>query len=162
MANEALATYLNDHLAGAVVALELLEHLEAAFDGTADGQAIAALRAEIEEDRQVLEGLMVHLGIAESRPRQATAWLAGKLSELKLLVDDPAKGALRRFEGLEAVSLGIEGKVVLWQTLSAVAEAVPGLGQLDYTDLTRTASDQRARIEELRLRAAREALAGAT
>jgi len=34
MDNEHIATYLNDHLAGSVVALELLEHLEAAHDNT--------------------------------------------------------------------------------------------------------------------------------
>src|SRR5438067_2160325 len=34
MGNEHIATYLNDHLAGSVVALELLEHLEAAHDNT--------------------------------------------------------------------------------------------------------------------------------
>jgi hypothetical protein len=162
MANEGLATYLNDHLAGSVVALELLAHLEGAYDGSPDEQSIAALRAEIEADRQVLEDLMARLGIAESRPRQATAWLAGKVSELKLLVDDPGQGALRRLEGLEAVSLGIEGKVLLWQTLGALAEEIPGLGQRDYTDLTRAARDQRARVEKLREQAAREALGAAT
>ena len=34
MANESLATYLNDHLAGSVVALELLDHLEEGGAGT--------------------------------------------------------------------------------------------------------------------------------
>ncbi len=37
MANESLATYLNDHLAGSVVALELLDHLEEDGAGTARG-----------------------------------------------------------------------------------------------------------------------------
>jgi|RhiMetdeSRZDD1v2_1073273.scaffolds.fasta_scaffold609614_2 hypothetical protein len=32
MANKYLATYLNDHLAGSVAAIELLEHLEAAYE----------------------------------------------------------------------------------------------------------------------------------
>ena len=31
MVNEHLATYLNDHLAGSVAAIELLEHLQAAY-----------------------------------------------------------------------------------------------------------------------------------
>jgi len=34
MANKQIATYLNDHLTGSVTALELLEHLEAAYTGT--------------------------------------------------------------------------------------------------------------------------------
>ena len=33
MAIEHLATYLNDHLSGSVAAIELLEHLQAAYAG---------------------------------------------------------------------------------------------------------------------------------
>ena len=34
MTSEQLGTYLNDHLAGSVVAVDLLEHLEKAHAGT--------------------------------------------------------------------------------------------------------------------------------
>src|SRR5690349_9668817 len=76
MANAHIATYLNDHLAGAVAAVELLGHLAAAQAGTALEPVLAEVRAEVATDRQELEALMARLQIAQSRPRQATAWLA--------------------------------------------------------------------------------------
>ena len=158
MANESLATYLNDHLAGSVLALELLDHLVVERTEAAEARILADVRAEILADRQLLEAFMARLSIAVSRPRQATAWLTEKLSELKLLLDDPGHGALRRLEALEAVSLGILGKQALWQALSAAAADAPELDQLDYADLVRRATEQHRVVETLRLHAAREAL----
>jgi hypothetical protein len=158
MADEHIATYLNDHLAGSVVALELLEHLETAHADTALETFFAALRADIKADRQELEALMKQLDIAESSTRKATAWLTEKVTEIKLHVDDPAGGALRLLEACEAVSLGIEGKLALWQALALVAEDEPRLHILDYERLIERAVDQRNRVEEVRLEAAKRAL----
>jgi hypothetical protein len=47
MADQHIAAYLNDHLAGSVTAIELLEHLEKTFTGTATGRFAAELRADI-------------------------------------------------------------------------------------------------------------------
>jgi hypothetical protein len=158
MANDALATYLNDHLAGSVVALELLEHLEAERPGSAGAPILATVRADIETDRDTLEQLMARLEIGVSRPRQATAWVTEKVGELKLRIDDPEQGALRRLEALETISLGIEGKRGLWEALRAASDGVPSLGELDYPGLIRRAADQRAVVERLRLQAATDAL----
>src|SRR5262245_26657022 len=104
MATKHLATYLNDHLAGSEAALELLEHLEQAHAGTPTAGFAARLRADIVADRGELEALMGRAQAAPSRPRKAAAWLAEKVTELKLRLDDPAGGALRLLEVLEAVS----------------------------------------------------------
>jgi hypothetical protein len=61
-----LSTYLNDHLAGSVAALELLEHLEKAHPGTATAQFAAALRSDIETDRQELVSLMDRMRVRAS------------------------------------------------------------------------------------------------
>jgi hypothetical protein len=158
MADEHIATYLSDHLAGAVAALELLEHLEAAHSDTPLGVFVAEIRADVEADRRELEALMDRLHVTESRTRQATAWLAGKMTELKLRVDDPAGGALRLLEALEALSIGIEGKRAMWLALTAAAEDAPKLQLVDYGRLTQRAEDQRRRVEEVRLVAAKKAL----
>jgi hypothetical protein len=157
MANESLATYLNDHLAGSVVALELLDHLEKDGAGTAQASTLAGVHAEIVADRQELEAFMAQRGIAVSTPRKATGWLVEKLSEIKLHLDDAGNGTLRRLEALETISLGIAGKEALWQALAAAAEDAPELGALDYTLLEQRAKTQRAVVESLRLRAAQEA-----
>ncbi|MGA9769272.1 MAG: hypothetical protein WBV94_09545 [Blastocatellia bacterium] len=158
MANEHLATYLNDHLAGSVVALELMEHLEAAHAGTALESFLSELRADVAEDRRELEALMSRLQVAESRTRKATAWVTEKITEVKLRLDDPAGGALRLMEALEALSLGIEGKRSMWRALATVAEEADRLSVVDYERLTARAEEQRSRVEEERLKAAKAAL----
>lgn len=157
MANESLATYLNDHLAGSVVALDLLDHLEEDRAGTAQASILVGVHADIEADRQELEAFMAQLGITVSAPRKATGWLVEKLSELKLRLDDAGDGALRRLEALETISLGIAGKQALWHALAAAAEDAPELGELDYARLGRHAETQREAVEALHLQAAQEA-----
>ena len=159
MPNEHLATYLNDHLAGAVAAVKLLEHLETTHRDTPVSPFAAALRADIEADRRELEGLMARLDVSESGPRKATAWLAERVTQLKLRVDDKAGGTLRLLESLEAVSLGIEGKLTLWRTLAAGTQDLGELRGVDYDRLARRAEEQRARVEPIRLDAARAAFA---
>jgi hypothetical protein len=157
-----LAAYLNDHLAGSEVALELLEHLEGAHAGTPLARFVAGLRAEIAADRSELEAVMARRHVAQSRPRKAAAWLSEKLTELKLRLDDPPGGALRRLEVLEAVSVGIEGKRLLWRSLGAAAEGRPDLGGTDFAHLERRAEEQRQSLEAFRLEAARAALGSAS
>ena len=123
MANENLAIYLNDHLAGSVVAIELLERLEAAR--TYMAPTLAQLRADIEADRAELRELMRQLQIAESRPRKVTGWITEKFSQLKLRLDDPAGGSLRLLESLELVALGIQGKLALWRALARSPRSTP-------------------------------------
>ncbi len=161
MAELRLATYLNDHLAGSEVVLELLEHLERSLPDTPAARFAAGLRVDIEADRRELEALMGRLQIAASRTRTAAAWLAAKGTELKLRLDDSAGGALRRLEVFDAVSVGIEGKRLLWRALAAAAEGRPDLRGIDYVRLERAAEDQRRRVERARLEAATAAFAGA-
>ena len=158
MAEDYIATYLNDHLAGSVVAVELMENLETVYAGQPIADFIAKLRADIEVDIRELEDLMGQLQVSESRTRKASAWLTEKFTQLKLRLDDPTHGDLRLFESLEALSLGIEGKRSLWLALSAAAELSPQLRIADYQRLQRRAEQQRARVEEQRLELARKAL----
>ena len=158
MADDYITTYLNDHLAGSVVAVELMENLETVYAGRPIADFIAKLRADIEVDILELEDLMGQLQISESRTRKASAWLTEKFTQLKLRLDDPTHGDLRLFESLEALSLGIEGKRSLWLALSAAAELSPQLRIADYQRLQQRAEEQRARVEDQRLELARKAL----
>ena len=158
MADEHIATYLNDHLAGSEAALELLEFIKAEQSGTSMESFIAELRADIIADRQELEVLMVRLNVSQSRTRKATAWIGEKVTELKLHLDDPAGGPLRLLEALEALALGIHGKWSLWQALAAAAEDTPALQLGDYERLAKRAEEQRNKVEAARLATAKEAL----
>lgn len=159
MANEHLATYLIDHLEDSMATIELLEHLEAAHAGTDKARFFAELRTDIAADRDELQALMDRLHVTESRPRKATAWLTVKFTELKLRLDDSARGPLRLLESLEAVGLGIHAKLALWRALSAAAEIAPALEGVDYERLVQRAEEQRRRMEVFRLQAAKVALA---
>jgi hypothetical protein len=149
-ANDRLAIYLNDHLAGSVIALEMLEDL-------ADDPELADLRREIQADREVLERILARTGAEISQPRQAAAWLTEKLGDVKLYLDDPDQGALRRLEMLETITMGIFGKESLWAGLQEASAVNPLLQNEDYPALRLRARQQRERIERLRLAAVRAA-----
>jgi len=159
MANKQLAIYLNDHLAGATGALELLSHLEKTSTDTAVGAALTQLHAEIEGDRQMLEQLMEQLKIDVSISRKVSGWLGEKLAYAKLQLDDTSSGSMRLFEGLEALGLGIQGKRGLWQALAVASEFESELRHVQYDHLIQQAEDQHRRVEVLRLNAAKEVLA---
>jgi hypothetical protein len=154
--NAALGAYLNDHLAGSVMAVEMLERMiEESRGGPLEGTFTALLR-EIEGERVVLRELLERLGVRENPVKKAGAWLAEKAGRLKL--SDPGRGALDRLELLEALSLGIQGKLKLWRALERVAPGRPALAGIDYRALQQRARDQHDRVEAQRLEAAREAL----
>ncbi len=161
MSTENLATYLNDHLAGAVGALELVEHMTKAHAHTPLAQVLTELHREISQDKTVVEDLLRQLDGGESKTRRAAAWLAEKAAEFKLRLDAPGDNAFGRMEAFEALSLGIEGKRSLWLALATVAETTPVLQRLDLSRLTARAVEQRGQVEAERLKAAAEALGAA-
>lgn len=156
MSREALLTYLNDHLAGSVAALELLDLL-LSTGPAGEREAYRSIRTEIEEDQRILQQIIERLGGKESRVRKAAAWLTEKLGRAKFQIDDPGDGEFRTLEALEAVCLGIQGKLALWRALQALGP-LPETGGLDLSGLQRRAQDQFERIDRLRLLAAQAAL----
>ena len=95
MADEYLAIYLNDHLAGSVVALELLQHLERAYRGRPCSVSLQICGRTSRPIGANCSSLMRALQVAESRARQATAWVAEKMTMIKLRLDDRAGGEFR-------------------------------------------------------------------
>lgn len=156
MSSSVLTTYLNDHLAGSVAAVELLDLLLSTSPAE-EQEAYSKLRSEIEEDQRVLQQTIHRLGSKESRVRKAAAWLSEKLGQAKLQFDDPGDGALRTLEALETLGLGIQGKLALWRALETVADSIPELRALEFPRLQRRALDQFDRVDRLRLQAARAA-----
>jgi hypothetical protein len=157
MPGTGLATYLNDHFVGSVAALDLLDNL-LEHNPAAGRDTLVEVRSEIQQDQQVLRDMLDRIGSRESTARKVAAWLSEKLGQAKLSLDDSGTGDLRALEALEALGLGIQGKLSLWRALAAVAGRIPALGSLDFPDLQRRAERQFERVEELRLRAARVAL----
>jgi hypothetical protein len=157
MSHKTLTTYLNDHLAGSVAALELLDHLVEL--SPSDGDTLTEIRRQIEEDRQLLQRLLGEVGGKESQVRKAAAWLTEKLGQAKLRFDDSGDGDLPLLEALETLGLGIQGKLLLWRALASVSPDIPQLQPLDLGRLQERATDQFNRVDALRIRVARRALA---
>lgn len=155
-----LATYLTDHMAGSVAALELLGRLRDAHEAGPIGETAAGIIAEINDERKVLDGLAEKVGATMSLPRKAASWVAEKAAQVKLLYDDPSAGSFRLLESFEALSLGVEGKRLLWRSLRAASARRTDLVGPDYDGLIAQAEDQRSRLETHRLAAALDALPG--
>jgi len=158
MSSKALRTYLNDHLAGSVAAVELLDHLADLHSDPEGKRFFTELRAEVEEDQEVLQQLLETVGGKESAVRKAAAWLSEKVGQAKLQLDDLGNGQLRPLEAIEVLALGIQGKLALWRALAAVADRVPRLQGVDFRRLQQRAVQQHERVEARRVQAARVAL----
>jgi hypothetical protein len=157
-----LAVYLKDHLAGSQAGLEILEHIEAEHGVGRIGEITSRIRREIEGERTVLTKLLAELDASTSVPRRVAGWMSEKALELKLIADDPGNGALRLFEAVEAIELGVHGKLGLWKALAANAQEIPLLRTIDYEPLIKQAEEQEALLEILRLEASRAAFAEST
>jgi hypothetical protein len=156
MADDGLETYLNDHLAGARSAIQMLER---AADDHADrplGPQLVDLLGAIREDEGVLRGLIGRLGYPEHSLKQAGAWVAEKVGRIK--VGGSHERPLARLELFETLALGIHGKLKLWRSLRAAAPRHPELRELDLGRLERRAQEQHDLVESWRIEAAEAAL----
>jgi hypothetical protein len=159
-ASPLLATYLNDHLAGSVAGVELAKRAARNNRGSRYGEILADLVPRLQEDRRALEGVMSSLGVGVDRGKLAIAWWAEKLGRAKLNGRLFAYSPLSRLEELEFLLLGVEGKLLLWQSLRRLAERDERLSATHLDALIRAARAQRRRVAEQRNQAADEALAG--
>ena len=158
--SDPLTTYLQDHLAGAVHATEILQTMRDDHDKDSIGQFAAQLLAEIEADRDVLAGLIERIGAAPGQPKQWAAWLVEKVGRLKLRHD--SKQGLGTFEALELLMLGIHGKWAMWRMLAIIAGHDSRLQGTDFGQLAIRAEDQHDRVNERRIDYGRSALKPAT
>jgi hypothetical protein len=154
-----LAIYLNDHLTGATIGLELVRRSAGSNRGSLFEPELRELGGEFAEDRRTLAELMGRLQVGTDRMKVALGWCAEKLGRVKpngrLLSYSP----LSRLEELEALSLGVTGKLLLWRALEQALGADPRLAGIDLGVMQGRARGQLERIERLRQMAARQALA---
>jgi hypothetical protein len=151
-----LSIYLNDHLAGSIGAIQMLEDLIETYRGNPLEHFLKALSADVQSDQRELKRLMKALDIEESKVRKAGAWMAEKASRLKLRVPDSGEPNLALLQSLETLSLGIMGKRLLWRTLGAAIGAIVQAIGLDLGRLERRAAEQFERVEEQAFKVARQ------
>ena len=160
MADKAMDVYLNDHLAGATLGVDLAKQIRDLNEGSPLGDVMAAIAPQIEEDRDTLLDLMERMGTSKNPVKQVTGWVAEKASRVKFsgaVSGEPDHGA---FMALESLTLGVRGKWCLWTALKEVASEYPALTSMDLDVLIHRAEAQHDTLEEERRAAGRKALAG--
>jgi hypothetical protein len=153
-----LESYLNDHLAGSVGAVELVEHWAHLHDGKPLGAFFSDIGTDIRADQGTLRDLIHRLAIDESNLRKAGAWAAEKAGRARLTIAGYEPGSLGLVLTLEGLIMGITGKKLLWRVLAA--RNLPQLSGYNFKELERRAEQQIERIEIERIRAAQQAFAG--
>ena len=150
--SDPLATYLHDHLAGSRFAIELVKELHEQHAGEPLGQFAAAELVQLEDERQVLQGIINQVGAEPSTLKEATSWVGEKVSRFKLR--RASSGEAGTFEALEALALGIVGRVALWRALAVIAPIDNRVRGSDFDALAEGAQAQHARVDERRLQIA--------
>ena len=154
-----LDSYLNDHVAGSVSALELIAHWADVHKGEPLGSFFVEIEKEIKADQDMLRDVMRALGVDESKVRQAGAWAAEKVGRARLVIAGDEPGSLGLVLTLEGLIMGVTGKKLMWRALAAAK--LPQLNSYNFEELQRRAEQQVKRIEAERISAIREAFAGA-
>lgn len=154
MTDRYLGIYLNDHMAGAVGALELARRLLAAEGQGAAAEFMGRLVSELDEDRSELQGLMDRLGIVRNPLKTRAAWAAEKVGRLKLNGRLIRRSPLSLVEEVEVLELGVEGKLAMWRALREIQARDDRFKDLDVQRLIDRATRQRDELERIRLEAA--------
>ena len=154
-----LATYLNDHLAGATAGRELARRAAANNRGSELGDFLEGLALEIDQDRNSLIELMQARDIGIDRAKVLGGWAVEKIGRLKPNGKLLGYSPLSRLLELEGLTLGVRGKLALWVALKEIDANEPGLANIDLTDLAVRAERQLAALEPHRLAIVEDALA---
>ena len=152
-----LDSYLNDHLAGSISALELIAHWAEVHKGEPLGSFFVATEREIKEDQDTLRNVMRSVGVEESKLRQAGAWAAEKIGRARLMMAGDEPGSLGLVLTLEGLIMGVTGKKLMWALLAAAK--LPRLSSYNFEQLQRRAEQQIERIEAERIRTVSQAFA---
>jgi hypothetical protein len=155
-----LRIYLQDHHAGSTTGLELARRIQGSNKGNEYGEATAKIVDEIAADQKSLESIMDDLGFGADRIKDLGAWTLEKVGRLKLNGQITGYSPLSRVVELEGLISGITGKIALWAALLQIAPEEPRLDAARLERLRERGESQRATVEELRQRAAREAFSG--
>ena len=155
--NTLLAIYLRDQLALGVLWRELARRAQRHNRGTALSEPLERVAAGIAEDVETFESIMRELGVATNPVKTSLAVVAERFGRLKLNGRLGSYSPLSRFEELEFLTMGIDGKKQLWTTLRDLASLESRLPEVDFDDLIERAEEQRAALEPYRVRAGRDA-----
>ena len=144
-----LAIYLNDHLAGATAGRELGRRAATSNRDSSHGPFLADLADQIDADRGSLLEIMRTLNVRVDRIKVLGGWGAEKLARLKFNGQLRGYSPLSRLVELEALSLGVRGKLALWRTLRELDLSELSAAPVSLADLIARAEQQLAGLESI-------------
>jgi hypothetical protein len=150
--NRYVAIYLNDHLAGATLGVELVRRAVREHGSTELGPFLRELAVEIESDYAALRRLLRDFGVSEQRAKVAAGWAAEKIGRLKPNGHVVKRSPLTPLLELEALRAGVFGKRQLWVALAEMPLPEDARSRLE--ELTARADRQLEAIEDRRRRVA--------
>jgi hypothetical protein len=137
-----LAIYLQDHLAGATLGVELARRAATENAGTPLGATLASLAREIECDRDALRSTMSSLQVGPDQLKNGVAWTAEKAARLKFNGRVTEYSPLSPVIELEGLIMGVNGKRAMWRTLRRLADDDRRLQPVQLDDLIARADGQ--------------------
>jgi hypothetical protein len=153
-----LGTYVNDHLGGAQIAIQLLQAMRDQHDDPKYREFARVLLPEIEADDRTLRSIAERIGSSPSAMKEAGGWLLEKFARMKL--GHTGSTDFDMFESLELLVLGIHGKLCLWKALEAASIRDSRLYGYEFGNLASRAREQYDKVEKERLDLAQAVLPG--
>ncbi|MEV4313730.1 hypothetical protein [Actinocrispum sp. NPDC049592] len=153
-----LGIYLKDQLALGVAWRELARRSRGSNQDSELGRALELVSAEIAEDVDTFRTIMRRLGIRPDPVKVGMVMVAERIGRLKPNGRLASYSPLSRFEELEFLVMGLQGKKQLWGTLRDLAGLGTSLPDIDFDALIDRAEHQLRTLEPYRVRAGVEAL----
>jgi hypothetical protein len=154
--SEPLVTYLNDHLGGAQIAIQVLEAMRDQHNDQRFRKFADSLLPDIQADDHTLRSIAEKIDAGPSVAKQVGGWLLEKAARLKL--GHTGSTDFEMFESLELLALGVHGKQCLWKALQAASALDSRLREYNFKELINRAQQQYDEIESQRLNLAQTVL----
>lgn len=158
MDEQALRIYLDEHMVGARTVTQLVDRR---LDDGIGPEWLRTFRADLTEDRQVVEGIAERLGSSGVVPSHLAGTAAQVAVRGALRVTEQLHASLRDLLEFETMFVGVQGKAALWRALRLWTDH-PALAGVDLDHLEQRAMDHAQRLEAFRIGAARELDEGPT
>jgi hypothetical protein len=155
-----LSIYLNDHLAGATGGVELFKRSASSQHDPMVRDELGRLGRQVVEDRDSLVQIMRRLGVQPRTYMSAIGWVGEKAGRLKPNGRIVKRSPVSDLAEFDALVLGVEGKLALWQLLRELAADDARLEPAELDRLATRAVAQLATLRSLRLSTGRSVLVG--
>jgi hypothetical protein len=148
MDEQTFAGYLNDHLGGSEAALKITERLVEQHGDDEIGAHMRTLRTEIEEGQAAIRTALELLNEGESILTRSVGVVGGALTWLRGAA--PIGSTPTLLEDLEALTIGVWGKRLLWGTVARVAAYDSRFAVVDPDHLAAQAEAEERELLRLR------------